>query len=233
MRRETGAIIIRLRVSSYYSYFVSQSVTVSSMRKFHEALSDLHAIRGQIARGTQFRGYGPASIAASGMLALAVAAIEARCTGHRTREIWAFLATWIATAVVSAVFTGVETIRRTQRMHSEFAKEMIQSASEQFIPALVAGFLLTTVLVRFAPHDLWMLPGLWQLMFSLGIFASCRFLPRPMFIVGAWYLSTGLACLAIGAGVRAPSPWEMGIPFGVGQLLVAGVLQFGYRRIDG
>jgi hypothetical protein len=70
-----------------------------------------------------------------------------------------------------------------------------------------------------------MLPGIWQIIFSLGVFASCRFLPRPMVAVGAWYLLTGLACLSLG-DARAFSPWAMGIPFGVGQLLVAAVLLF-------
>ena len=43
--------------------------------------------------------------------------------------------------------------------------------------------------------------------------------------VGAWYLLTGLACIALG-GNRAFSPWAMGIPYGAGQLLVAGILLF-------
>jgi hypothetical protein len=34
---------------------------------------------------------------------------------------------------------------------------------------------------------------------------------------------TGMVCIALG-GERALSPWAMGIPYGVGQLLVAGVL---------
>jgi hypothetical protein len=109
---------------------------------------------------------------------------------------------------------------------------MIHSALEHFLPAILAGLMLTVVLVRSAPQTMWMLPGLWQILFSLGVFASCRFLPRPMFGVGVWYLSAGLACLAIGAGEWALSPWLMGVPFGVGQLLVATVLQFGYREAD-
>ena len=75
-----------------------------------------------------------------------------------------------------------------------------------------------------------MLPGLWQVLFSMGVFASCRFLPRQMFAVGVWYLAAGLTCLALGSGARAFSPWAMGLPFGFGQLLVATVLQFGYRN---
>ena len=76
-----------------------------------------------------------------------------------------------------------------------------------------------------------MLPGLWALIFSLGVFASCRFLPRQMFAVGLWYLVCGLVCLMMASGRRVLSPWEMGIPFGVGQLLVAAVLRYGFEEI--
>jgi hypothetical protein len=66
----------------------------------------------------------------------------------------------------------------------------------------------------------------------MGVFSSSRVLPRPMFAVGVWYLATGLGCLAFGGGQLAFSPWLMGVPFGIGQLLVALVLQFGYARAD-
>jgi hypothetical protein len=83
--------------------------------------------------------------------------------------------------------------------------------------------LSTVVLVHFAPSVLWMLPVIWQVIYSLGVFSSCRFLPRPMIAAGAWYLLTGLICLALG-DFRALAPWTMGIAFGCGQLLVAGIL---------
>jgi hypothetical protein len=100
---------------------------------------------------------------------------------------------------------------------------MIQAAAEQFLPAAVAGALLTFVIVRFVPDVTWMLPGLWQVVFSLGVFASCRSLPRGMFAVGVWYLAAGLAVLAFSAS--APfSPLAMAVPFGIGQFLMAFVL---------
>jgi hypothetical protein len=105
---------------------------------------------------------------------------------------------------------------------------MVLSAVEQFLPAMMVGFLLTVVMLTVAPREGWLLPGLWELIFSLGVFASCRFLPRQMFVVGVWYLGSGLFCLAAASTTRTLSPWMMGIPFGVGQLLVAAVLQFGY-----
>jgi hypothetical protein len=79
-----------------------------------------------------------------------------------------------------------------------------------------------------------MLPGMWQVIFSLGVFASCRFLPRATLAAGVWYLLTGLSSLALGDN-RALSPWGMGVPYGAGQMLVAGILLFAMRegRNDG
>jgi hypothetical protein len=105
------------------------------------------------------------------------------------------------------------------------ADEMVRMAIAQFLPSAGAGALLTIVLIGSVPAALWMLPGLWQITFSLGVFSSCRFLPRPMAVAGAWYLLTGLACIAL-ADSRALSPWTMGVSYGVGQLLVAGILFF-------
>src|SRR5262249_31537200 len=198
------------------------------MSDLDKALAEIGQIRSQIARGTEFRGYGPSTVAATGVLALIAALGQAQLIDDPVGRIAAYLALWVATAAASAIIIAVEAVTRSRRIHSGLAQEMIQSAVEQFLPALVAGVLLTAVLLRFAPETVWMLPGLWQIMFGLGVFASCRFLPRPMFAVGVWYLAAGLACLAIESLHQSLSPWSMGIPFGVGQLLVAFILQYNY-----
>lgn len=200
------------------------------MTDLSQALAEISAIRAQVARVTQFRGYGPASIAASGVLALGVASVQASVVKNPGGNAQLFLAVWVATAAVSVALAAVETMARARRVHSGFASEMVQSAVEQFLPATVVGVLLTGVLLLAAPSNLWMLPGLWELIFSLGVFASCRFLPRQMFGVGLWYLGSGLACLMIEGGSRTLSPWEMGIPFGFGQLFVAAVLRYGFEE---
>jgi hypothetical protein len=200
------------------------------MTDLSQALAEINAIRAQVARGTQFRGYGPRSIAASGVLALIVAAVQSWYVKDAGADARLFLAVWVATAAVSVAMAAVETMARARRVHSGLAAEMVQSAVEQFLPAAIVGVLLTGALLFAAPKDLWMLPGLWQLIFSLGIFASCQFLPRQMFGVGLWYLGAGLACLIIAGTSRTLIPWEMGIPFGCGQLLVAAVLRYGFAE---
>jgi hypothetical protein len=200
------------------------------MQDLREALADINAIRAQVARGTQFRGYGPKSIAAGGLLAILVATIQSIFWSDTERTGSTFLAFWIPVAVLAAILAACETVVRSQRIHLNLSRSMMQSALEQFLPSVVVGSLLTVVLARAVPDEVWMLPGLWEVSFSLGIFASCRLLPRPLFAVGLWYLVCGLTCLALGSGTRLLSPWAMGIPFGVGQLLVAAVLHYDYAN---
>jgi hypothetical protein len=194
------------------------------MNDLDKALSDITAMRHQMARSVVFRGYGPATLAGTGVLAMLASAAQSQLIAHPADHIIAYLTLWIATATLSVILIGVEMVTRSRRIHSDLAERMILSAVEQFVPAAAAGLLLTAVMLSRAPGTLWMLPGLWQIVFSLGVFASCRFLPGPMHVIGGWYLAAGLACLAFANGENAFSPWAMGVPYGIGQLLVAAVV---------
>lgn len=199
------------------------------MNDLNKALGDISSIRRQMARSTQFRGYGPATLAATGVFAILAASAQVLWLPDPARNIVPYLATWITTAILSAGLIATQMRTRTRRIHSGMADEMIRMAVEQFLPSAGAGTLLTFVIVFFVPGALWMLPGMWQVIFSLGIFSSCRFLPRPMIAAGLWYLFTGLGCVAL-ADNRALSSWAMGIPYGGGQLLVAAILFFNARE---
>jgi hypothetical protein len=195
------------------------------MQDLHKALGDIEGIRRQVARSTEFRGYGPATVAGTALMAVGAAALQNRWLPDPANHVGQYLVLWLATAALAASMAGAQMYTRSRRLHSGMSDEMIQMAVEQFLPSVGASLLLTFVLFRYVPSSVWMLPGIWQIVFSLGIFASCRFLPRAMLAAGAWYLLTGLVCIALGDN-RALSPWAMGIPYAAGQLLVAGVLYF-------
>lgn len=195
------------------------------MSDLHKALGDISSIRRQMARSTEFRGYGPATLATTGLFALLAAAVQSLWLSSPVTHISNYFQIWICTAILSAVLIGTQMLTRTRRIHSGMADEMIRMAVEQFLPSVAAGTLITFVLVRCVPSTLWMLPGLWQIIFGLGVFSSCRFLPRPIVLAGAWYLFTGLLCLSLG-DARALSPWAMGVPYAIGQCLIAAILQF-------
>lgn len=196
----------------------------------HKALGEISSMRRQVARATEFRGYGPATLAGTALFAIVAAAAQVRWVPDPANHFASYLGIWILTAVASAGLIWMQMQTRSRRIHSGLADEMIRMAVEQFLPSAVAGALITVVLARYVPQALWMLPGLWQIVYSLGVFSSCRFLPRPMLAAGAWYLLTGLACLALGES-RALSPWAMGVPYAVGQLLVAGILLFNSQEV--
>ena len=195
------------------------------MSDFDRALAQINALRSQMAKATEFRGYGPVTFAVTGAVAALAGLAQGRWLSDPAAHATAWLALWMGVAAISAAIIGVEMVGRSRRLHVHLANDMIRAAVEQFLPCAVAGGALTAVLATFAPQALWMLPGLWQILFGLGVFASCRFLPRAMLVVGAWYLGTGLLCLALGGGAQTFAPWTMGVPFGIGQLLVAAVLR--------
>lgn len=202
------------------------------MRDLDKALDDILAIRSQLAAGTAFRGYGPATMATTGGIALLTAVLQSLWLPNPTAQPLTFLASWAAAAVLSAILIWVEMRARTLRHHSGLADAMIYQAVEQSLPAGVAGVLLTFMLWKFAPEALWMLPGLWQLLVSLGIFASVRSLPRTVALAGAWYFFAGFAVLMLASQSHTLSPWTMGLPFAIGQLLMAALLYFASGEED-
>ena len=79
--------------------------------------------------------------------------VQAHSLKNPDRKIGVYLAIWIATAALSLIIISIETVMRSRRVQSGLAMEMIHSALEQFLPGIVAGFLLTGVLLRCAPQS--------------------------------------------------------------------------------
>ena len=205
-------------------YKANGSRGVPDVRDLDRALADIVAIRSQIARDTAFRGLGTAALAATAGLALATAAAQAVWLADPAGHPLAFFGSWIATAVLAGALIGVESVRRSRRLHAGLSDEMVMAAVEGFLPAAGAGACLALVLTRCAPDQLWMLPGLWQILVGLGLFASARILPRGVALAGAWYVLAGLTVLAVASRGGILSPWLMGLPFALGQGLLAAIM---------
>ena len=202
------------------------------MSDLDKALADIIAIRSQLAAGTAFRGYGPVTMAATGAVAFGTALAQFVWLDDPTAHPLAFLLGWAAAAALSALIIWVEMLARSRRHHSGLADAMIYQAVEQFLPSAVAGILLAAMLWKFAPDALWMLPGLWQVLVSLGVFASVRSLPRSVALGGAFYFLVGFTVLILASQSHTLSPWTMGLPFVIGQSLMAAILHFASGALD-
>lgn len=197
--------------------------------ELQEALSQISEIRTQIARTETFRGYRAVTVAFTGVLALLAAGLQGMWIPEPTEQVTAYVALWMGAALVALGVTAFEMYTRSRRASSS-ARRLTRLAIEQFVPSLAAGGGLTAVILVSAPEAVWMLPGLWSILFSLGVFASSRLLTRPIVWVAVYYLLAGIACLGLGRGDAALSPWTMAGSFGVGQLMAAGILYLTLER---
>lgn len=201
------------------------------MRDVDKALADIMEIRSQIASNTAFRGYGPVAIAITGLLGISTAVAQSLLPIAATPFL--YFTEWLATAALSAAVVWIEMQGRSRRLHSSLADAMIHQAIEQFLPATAASVFLPVLLMQFAPQNVWMMPGLWQIFVSLGIFASLHNLPRSMILAGAWYFVSGFVCLLLASASHALSPWHMGLPFLAGQFLMATILYLESGGLNG
>jgi len=202
----------------------------------HEALAQISEIREQVARTETFRGYRAAPVAFSGALAWVGALVQSmwlpagELHGDQLRDyIWL----WVGAALLSMAVTGLYMFLHCWRSQLTLTRSHTALALSLFLPCVIAGGLLTIVLYFHAPDALWMMPGLWSMLFGLGVFASWRLLPKITFWVGVHYLIAGTLCLMLAQGEHAFSPWAMALPFGVGQIVAAGILYWTLERTHG
>jgi hypothetical protein len=200
------------------------------MTDLNQALTDIRSIRRQVAHTTEFRGYGPLTLSATAVLALLAGVAQLRWLPEPASHPVQYVALWLTTGVFSAALIVTQMLTRADRLHSGMADEMIRIAVTQFLPAGVVGILLPFVLLQITHDVFWMLPGLWQIVFGLGVFASCRCLPRPMLVAGVWFFLTGLACIYLG-DTRALAPAMMSYPYAIGMGFVALVHYLSAKKV--
>lgn len=191
--------------------------------ELHEALSSIETIQRQMARTEKFRGYRALPTALGSLLALVAGLVQPLVMPEPDADMPRYLLLWVGTAVIAGSISAGDAYRRHRR-DGRSSGVLIKLACEQFLPCVLAGGAVT-VAVAAAPVDIdWMLPGLWSVIFSLGLFASLRLLPDAMVVPAAWYLIVGCTCLALGPREAGLSPMTMIVTFGIGQLMMAGIL---------
>jgi hypothetical protein len=199
---------------------VPEAMAVSDLQR---ALADLETIRRQVARQTRFLGLGSTAIAGTAAIALVTGFAQDFWLDGR-QDPPAFFIVWIGVAVLCVSVLGLEIYQRSRRHHRGLSDAMVLQAAEAFLPVGGAGACLALVIARFAPDQVWMLPGLWQIFVGLGLFASMRILPWQASLVGGGYVLTGLCVIALSSQQHLLSPALMSIPFAVGQGALAVIM---------
>ena len=192
------------------------------------ALSQLSEIHAQVLRSEVFRGYRSAPMAVTGLLAFVAATAQERL--WPPQDGLAFVGFWFLIACVGLSIHGVDVLMTLRSQDRRTFQASTLPVLAQFVPPVVVGAALALILVREGVDGTPLLPGLWALVFSLGVFASRPYLPRAVGWVGSFYLGAGVLLLATADSASLPSPWTMGLTFGLGQLAFAVVMHFQLER---
>ncbi len=201
--------------------------------ELRDALAQISEIRSQMALSQMFRGYRSFSAVVTGVIAVVAAVVQQRWVEHPQAQPGAYLMIWVGAAAVSLLIIGVEMVWRCRRMNSDMQTRLTLLAVESFMPSLVAGALVTGVIYTLVPELFRLLPAFWMLLFSMGVFAMSRILPRGTFWCGAYYLIAGILFLALSQSHHTLAPWIMGAVFAIGQFITAGILYWTLERGHG
>lgn len=192
------------------------------------ALDQIAEIHEHLAKGEVYRDYRAVPVGLSGLGAVVAAALQRPLLGEPPGT--AFLAYWLAVALICGAVAASGVLRGYLQARSPAERRHTRTVVGQLAPALVAGVAVSVPLGLAGPELRDLLPGLWSVLFSLGVFASRPYLPKNIGWVALYYLVAGLGALVLGATEAEITPWSMGFTFGVGQVLASLVLYWNLER---
>jgi hypothetical protein len=195
-----------------------------------EALGQIAQIHDHLARAEVYRGFHPFGVALSGFTGLAAAAVQPWFVAGDDGT--AFVRFWLVVAGVCAGIGVCPAIDAYLRREDEFARRRSRRVLGQFLPCVAAGLAVTVGLGPAGASQVLYLPGLWAVLFALGVFSARPYLPHATGWVGLYYLGAGACLLAMAPVDVTHAGWAVGGVFAAGQVGTAGVLHRNRERDD-
>jgi hypothetical protein len=138
---------------------------------------------------------------------------------------WQFGLVWAIVFAGSLLATTIGTVLRGRASGEQIWSRQARTVLAALAPALVAALALTVFFFAHGWHQ-W-LPGVWMLCYGQGALATSAYAPTPIRWLGIAVMLAGGVTLALG---EPWAPWAMGVVFGLGHLVLGGVLLAQERR---
>jgi hypothetical protein len=173
-----------------------------------------HAARNlQFIRATMERAAGFSAVPGWGGVLMGVSALVAAPVAHRQPGTDRWLAAWLIEAAVAVAIGLGAVVGKARRSGLPLSGPAARKFMLAFAPAIVAGAVLTAVLVRRGlTADL---PGCWLLLYGAAVTSGGALSVKVVPLMGSCLMALGLAALA------APAAWGdtfMAAGFGVLQI---------------
>lgn len=193
-----------------------------------KALDQISQIHEHLTKSEVSRDYRALPAALSGLVAIGAATAQPLILpGATPRQ---YVLYWFVVGAVGFVVAGGGILTRYLREKDTVARRQTRTVLGQLLPCLVAGVAVTVTLKGLGDGAIALLPGLWAILYSLGIFASRPYLPRAIGFVALYYIVAGTVLLILANSGDSLSPHGMACTFGPGQLLAGAVLYWNLER---
>jgi hypothetical protein len=165
-----------------------------SLELHARAMDNLRFIRETMERAGSFT-----AVSGWGQVVIGVAALGAAWLASRQSSALNWLATWGLAAVVSAGIGVLTTVMKSRGARMPLLTGPGRKFMLNLVPPLGAGAVLTAVLYNAGLMGL--LPGLWLLLFGVGIVAAGAFSVPVVPVMGLAFMGLGTAAL------MSPAAW--------------------------
>lgn len=168
------------------------------------AMDNLRYIRETMEAATAFTGisgWGEIAIGVTALAASAIAALQA------TFNAW--LAVWIAEGLISLLIAGWSMDRKTRAIKMPLGSGPGRKAVFSLTPPMIAGGLLTIVLVQAGMINA--IPGVWLLLYGTGVITGGMYSVKVVPIMGICLMALGALALF---SPPAYGNWFMAVGFG-------------------
>jgi hypothetical protein len=177
------------------------------------AMDNLRYIRETMERATAFTGISGWGEIAIGVTALAASAVAAL---QLTFNSW--LAVWMAEGLISLLIAGWSMDRKARAIEMPLGSGPGRKAVFSLTPPLIAGGLLTIVLVQAGLTNA--IPGVWLLLYGTGVITGGMYSVKVVPIMGLCFMALGALALF---SSHAFANWLLAVGFG-GMHLVFGAI---------
>jgi hypothetical protein len=152
------------------------------------AMDNLRYIRETMERATPFTG-----ISGSGEIAIGATALVASVIAAQQPNFKLWFAVWTAEALISLLIAGWSMDRKARAVHMSLVSGSGRKVVFSLAPSIIAGVLLTLVLVR--AELVSAIPGMWLLLYGTGVITGGMFSVRAVPAMGLCFMALGALAL--------------------------------------
>ncbi|MDH4129455.1 MAG: hypothetical protein OEV44_11905 [Spirochaetota bacterium] len=194
--------------------------------EINKALSQISEIHGHLAKTEVFRGIESKHISLAGVLTV----ISAYFQPYFVESPNSFLIYWSSIALINIIFASCVISFNYYKRESIFDRKRTLRTVGQFLPSLIGGLFISVALSVVSDNNIRFLPGIWTVLFALGISSSLPFLPKAVGWVAIYFFLASINLFYMINIDLSLSPWGMGLSFGGGLFLAAIILYLNVER---